>query len=206
MSDEQGEPSASARKREATCNAILEATSQLIAEKGVAGFTMSDVAGRGHVNRALIYHYYHDRENLIFETIRHIVNRYDEIRSARGEDPVEQNIRMHIEHPEIARFFFHLMLTGKPLPKLSRRIVSAIEELDRLKAATAPGSSFDPTFSIIIGWLIQLAWSCGREDIARLLGLSVAEADQRFIEGVRRSAQVIRGQVAQSGGHPTGQP
>src|SRR3990172_12555243 len=126
------EPSspASARKREATCNAILGATSQLIAEKGVDGFTMSEVATRGKVNRALIYHYYHDRDNLIFETVRHIANRYDEIRSTRGDD-IEQNLRMHIEHPEIGRFFFHLMLTGKPLPRLSRRLASAIEELEK---------------------------------------------------------------------------
>jgi AcrR family transcriptional regulator len=206
MSGDQASASALARKREATCNAILDATGQLVAEKGVAGFTMSEVAARGKVNRALIYHYYHDRDNLIFETIRHIVNRYDEIGSARGEDLIEQNIRMHIEHPEIARFFFHLMLTGKPLPKLSRRITSAIEELEKLKAATAPGSSLDPTFAIIIGWLIQLAWSCSREEIARLLEFSVEEADGRFIDGVRRSSRLIRGQVARGGAHANDQP
>jgi len=206
MSDGETPPSAATRKREATCNAILGATSQLIAEKGVAGFTMSEVAARGKVNRALIYHYYHDRDNLIFETIRYIVNRYDEIRSVPGDDLIEQNIRLHIEHPEIARFFFHLMLTGKPLPKLSRRITSAIEELEKLKAAAAPGSPFDPTFAIIIAWLIQLAWSSGREEIARLLGLPVEEADRRFIEGMRRSSQLIRGQVARGGAPATGQP
>jgi AcrR family transcriptional regulator len=206
MSGDQVSSPASAHKREATCNDILDATSQLIAEKGVAGFTMSEVAARGKVNRALIYHYYHDRDNLIFETIRHIVYRYDEIRSVPGEDLLEQNIRMHIEHPEIARFIIHLMLTGKPLPRLSRRIVSAIEELEQLKAAAAPGSTLDPTFAIIVGWLIQLAWSCGREEIARLLGLSLADADRRFIDGVRRSSQFIRGQVARSGAQATGQP
>jgi AcrR family transcriptional regulator len=206
MSGDQASSPASTRKREATCNAILDATSQLIAEKGVAGFTMSEVAARGKVNRALIYHYYHDRDNLIFETIRHIVNRYDEIRSARGEDSIEQDIRMHIEHPEIARFFFHLMLTGKPLPKLSRRIASAIGELEHLKAAGSPGSTFDPTFAIITAWLIQLAWSCSREEIARLLGLPVEETDRRFIGGVRRSSQLIRGQVARGGAQATDQP
>jgi AcrR family transcriptional regulator len=181
MSGDQASSPASTRKREATCNAILDATSQLIAEKGVDGFSMSDVAVRGKVNRALIYHYYHNRDNLIFETIRYIANRYDEIRSARGEDSLDQNIRLHIEHPEIARFFFHLMLTGKPLPKLSRRITSAIEELEQLKVAAAPESSFDPTFAVITAWLVQLAWACGREEIARLLDLPVEEADRRFI-------------------------
>jgi AcrR family transcriptional regulator len=192
MSDEQEEASPSARKRAATCHAILDATSQLIAEKGVDGFTMSEVAQRGHVNRALIYHYYRDRDNLIFETIRFIVKRYDEIRSTRGVDDLEQDIKMHIEHPEIARFFFHLMLTGKPLPRLSRRLTSTIEELERLKAA-APIADVDPTFAVISGWLLQLAWSCSRDVMARLLGLPVAEADRRFIGHMRLARNRVRG-------------
>jgi len=192
MSGNQPSSPASARKREATCNAILDATSQLIAEKGVDGFTMSEVATRGHVNRALIYHYYHDRDNLIFETIRHIANRYDEMRAVQDGDELEQYTRLHIEHPEIARFFFHLMLTGKPLPRLNRRLASAIHDLEALKAANAPDSTFDPTFAILTGWLVQLAWGCAREEIARLLGLSVDEADRRFIANVRRSSDLVR--------------
>jgi AcrR family transcriptional regulator len=154
MSGEQ--TSGSARKREATCNAILDAASQLIAEKGVDGFTMSDVAERGNVNRALIYHYYHDRDNLIFETIRHIVRRYDNVSPAGGGDALEQSIRMHIEHPEIARFFFHLLLTGKPLPRLSRRLLNTIIELERQKAEHAPNSRFDPAMGVMGGVIAHL--------------------------------------------------
>jgi AcrR family transcriptional regulator len=194
------------RNREATRNAILEATSQLIAEKGVDGFTMSEVAARGRINRALIYHYFQNRDNLVFETIRHIVRLYEAVSEGSGADPLERSIRLHIEHPEIARFLLQMMLSGRPIPRLSSRLLDAIKELEELKAAAAPGSSFDPTFAIIIGWLIQLSWSCGREEIARLLGLSVAEADRRLIDGVRRSSQLIRGQVARSGAHATDQP
>ena len=195
MSDHQASSPASARKREATCNAILDATSQLIAEKGMDGFTMSEVAERGHVNRALIYHYYHDRDNLIFETIRHIVRRYDDMRSALDGDELEQSVRLHIEHPEIARFFFHLMLTGKPLPRLSKRLVNTIEELERLNAA-APRADVDPTFAVISGWLLQLAWSSSRDVMARLLGLPVEEADRRFIANMRAARKLVRPPVA----------
>ena len=195
MSDRQASSPASARKREATCNAILDATSQLIAEKGMDGFTMSEVAERGHVNRALIYHYYHDRDNLIFETIRHIVRRYDDMRSALDGDELEQSVRLHIEHPEIARFFFHLMLTGKPLPRLSKRLVNTIEELERLNAA-APRADVDPTFAVISGWLLQLAWSSSRDVMARLLGLPVEEADRRFIANMRAARKLVRPPVA----------
>ncbi len=182
-------------KRDVTRNAILDATSQLVAEKGVDGFTMTDVAERGRVNRALIYHYFHDRDTLLFETIRYIVVRYNEIAAAPGGDPVERDLRMHIDHPEIGRFLFHLMLTGKPIPRLSSRITTAIEDLERLKAAMRPDSSIDPTFSIMTGWLVQLAWSCARDEIARLLDLPVEEADRRFIANVRSASTAVRGRL-----------
>ena len=187
----QSRTRASERKRIATCNAILEATSLLIAEKGVAGFTLSEVAARGKINRSLIYHYYRDRENLIFEAIRFVVNRFDQIRLTRGNDDVEQNIRLHIEHPEIGRFIFNLMLTGRPLPNLSRRITDAIAELERLKGVASIPSTVDPTFAVISGWLVQLAWSCAREEIARLLDLSPEEADRRFIANTRATRSLF---------------
>lgn len=187
--------SAPISKRDVTRHAILDATSRLVAEKGVDGFTMTDVAERGRINRALIYHYFHDRDTLLFETIRYIVGRYNEIASTPGGDPVERDLRMHIDHPEIGRFFFHLMLTGKPIPHLSSRITTTIEDLERLKAATRPDSSIDPTFSIITAWLVQLAWCCARDEIARLLDLPVEEADRRFIANLRNASATIRSQL-----------
>jgi len=196
MSDDRTLSPAAASRRTATCNVILDATSKLVAEKGIAGFTMSEVAERGKVNRALIYHYYHNRDNLIFETIQFIVKRYDEIHSAQGEDEVERNLRMHIDHPEFGRFFFHLMLSGRPLPKLSQRIRGAIGDLERLKATDLPPTTFDPEFAVITVWLVQLAWGCGREEIACLLGLAVEEADRRFLANIRRTSILMRQRLA----------
>ena len=65
------------RGRVATCNAILGATSELIAERGVDGFALTEVARRAGVNRALIYHYFQDRENLVTKAIEHVISRYD---------------------------------------------------------------------------------------------------------------------------------
>jgi len=183
-----GTTSAPTRKREATQHAILEAASALIAERGIDGFTLSDVAKRGAINRALIYHYFHDRDNLILEAIRHIVGRYEETRPAVGPDYAGRSIRMHIEHPEIGRFFFQLLLTGRPLPRLSRRLLTAVGDLEAIKAERAPGSSFDPLLSVISAWLAQLSWSFAREEIARLMGISVEEADERFIAQLRRAS------------------
>ena len=184
------EPAAAiSRRREQTCNAILEAASRLIADKGTDGFTISEVAVRSGVNRALIYHYFKDRDNLVLEAIRHIVHRYEQVRPPFGLDAAERMVRMHIEHPEIGRFFYQMLLSGRPLPGLSQHVFNAIEDLERLRSERAPGSRFDPTFAVISATLVQLAWGFARDEIARHLGVTVEEADERFIAQLGRTAQ-----------------
>jgi AcrR family transcriptional regulator len=187
----EGTPaSAFARRREATCNAILDATGQLIAEKGVDGFTISEVAQRGGINRALIYHYFKNRDNLVVQAIQHILARYDAVRPPLGPEAMEQTARMYIEHPEIGRFFFQMLLTNRSLGALDQRMVQAIEHLERLRREQAPASSFDPTFAIVIIVLVQLSWSFARDELARLLGIPTAEADRRFIAQLRRATEI----------------
>ena len=177
-----------ARNRDATRNAILEAAGQLIAEKGVDGFSMSEVAQRGNINRALIYHYFQNRDNLVFETIRFIVQRHESMNE--GADAPERNFRMHIEHPEIARFLFHLMLNGHPIPRLSSRLLAAIKALEAVKEAQGPESTLDPTFAVITGWLVQISWSFARNEVARQFGITVEEADERVISQMRGMARL----------------
>lgn len=179
--------SAFTRKREVACNAILDATSGIIAEKGVDGFTISEVALRAKINRALIYHYFGDRDNLVAQAINHILSRYQPAQPERGADGVERATRNHIEHPEVARFFFQMLLNGRPLPSLGQRTTNNIEVLERLHQERAPEAPFDATFVVIIIMLAQLSWAFSREEISRLLGLSVDEGDERFIAQLKRA-------------------
>jgi AcrR family transcriptional regulator len=176
------------RKREATCNAILEATSKLVAEKGTDGFTISEVALRSGINRALIYHYFKDRNNLVFEAIRHLMSQYEQLRPAISEDAIERDVRMHIEHPEIGRFFFQMLLSGKEFPSLSKRMLDAIEDLERLRTERQPDSPFDPPIAIIMATLVELAWPFARGEMARLLKVDVEEADRRFVAQIKRAS------------------
>jgi len=175
-----------ARKREATCSAILDATGRLIAQKGVNGFTISEVAQRAQINRALIYHYFKDREKLVAEAIQHIVDRYQPVGHETNDDAVERMVRMHIEHPEIARFFIQLLLDGRPLPSLGPHIRAAIDALERFQRHRTSDAPFDPAFAMIMLTLTQLSWAFARTELARLLDIDVEEADQRFIEQLKR--------------------
>ncbi len=178
--------SAATGKRVATRAAILNATSELIAEKGLDGFTISEIARHGRVNRALIYHYFHDRENLIVETIGHVLDQYERVELSGDGKWIEGNVRMYIEHPELARVIYHMLLEGDRLPVLWKRLQSGIDSLKALRDER--GASVDPEFSTIILAMPQLTWAFARHEFARLLGISVEEADERFIATLHTAA------------------
>ena len=184
----------STRKRVVSRTAILDATGELIAEKGLDGFTISDIARRGSVNRSLIYHYFKERENLIVETIGHIMGRYEDVEPGGGGDAIERNLRMHIDHPEIARAIYHMLLDENRLPALWPRLQSTIQALDTMRRQG--DSSFDPTFIAILLSLPQLSWAFSRREFARLLGMTVDEADKRFIASMRLVTELALASMA----------
>jgi len=182
--------SALSRRREAARSAILEATSNVIAERGIDGFTISEVAQRAGINRALIYHYFGDRENLVARAIEHTMSQYDPAQPEASAEGVERSVRMLIEHPEIARLFFQMLLHGRPLSGLTERMIDSIEAWERFKRERAPNAPLDPTFVVIIIELAQFSWSFARHEFARLLGVSLEEADKRFIAQLQRPVEL----------------
>ncbi len=188
------------RNRDATRASILDATGELIAEKGLDGFTISEIARRGSVNRALIYHYFKDRENLIGKTIGHIMDRFERLRADGNGDAIERNIQMHIDQPEIARAIYHMLLDENRLPALWPRLQSAIQTLEKMRRQG--DSAFDPTFMAILISLPQVSWAFSRREFARLLGLTVDEADKRFIASMRWATDLVLASMAAPADEP----
>ncbi len=182
--------SAQARRREATRQAILDAAGAIISEKGLEGFTISEIAKQAGVNRSLVYHYYQNRDNLVTHAIDQIMSRYDTPETRLSGDAVARSARMYIEHPEIGRFIFQLLLSGRPLQRLGKRFTETLAHVDALKLQQIPHSVGDPTFGMIVLGLSQFAWSFSREELASVLGMSVEEADDRFVEEVRRVSEL----------------
>ena len=182
--------SARVRGREATCRAILDATGEIIAERGLDGFTISDIAKHAGVNRALIYYYYQNRDNLVAHAIDQIMSRYDIPEAALGGDAVARSARMYIEHSEIGRLIFQLLLSGRPLLRLGERFTETLAHVELLKRQHAPDSVGDPTFGMVVLGLSQFAWSFSRRELASVLGMSVEEADDRFVEELRRVSEL----------------
>ena len=97
---------------------------------------------------------------------------------------------MHIEHPEVARFFFQLLLTGRPLLRLGERITDTIAALERFQQKRAPDATYDAALGLIVLVLAQMSWPFSREEFARLLRISVEEADERFIAQLRWASEL----------------
>ncbi len=172
--------------RQATCDAILDATAEIITEKGLDSFMISEIARRADVNRALIYHYYQDRENLITHAIDRLMERYDVMETELSGDAVARVARNYIEHPEIGRFLFQLILSGRPLLRLGERFREQIAHVKVLLQQQFPDADADPSFTVVNLAFCCFAWSFARQEMARTLGLSVEEADDRFVEEVSR--------------------
>ena len=178
--------------RAATCDAILEATGAIIVEKGLDGFTISEIARRADVNRALIYHYYQDRENLITHAINRLMDRYDTQETSLSGEAAARSARRYIEHPEIGRLVFQLLLSGRPLLRVGERLREVIANVELLMGQQFPDTDKedDPSFSVLILAASCFAWSFARVEMAGIVGLSVEEADERFVRAISRMSDL----------------
>lgn len=183
--------SAGTGRREATMSAILRATGELIAEKGIDGFTLSEVSRHAGINRALIYHYFQNRDNLIHCTIDDIVERNKEAPGVTTADAVEASLRLHIAHPEVSRVFFQLLLAGSPSLPLGNRLTNSIESIDRYIREANIEVSYDVEFLLIMLVLAQFSWPLSREAISKTLDISTEEADERFIAAARWTTDLV---------------
>lgn len=52
---------------------ILEAAISVFARKGRHGARMEEISSLAHINKAMIYYFYHSKDNLYFEILRHVL-------------------------------------------------------------------------------------------------------------------------------------
>jgi len=97
---------------------------------------------------------------------------------------------MYIEHPEVARFIIQLLLAERPLLGLGERLTRTVAAARQFKEEHVPDAPYDPAFGVIVLIFAELAWAFSRQQIARLLEMSVETADQRFIDYLRSAAEL----------------
>ncbi|MGQ0640149.1 MAG: TetR/AcrR family transcriptional regulator [Gemmatimonadaceae bacterium] len=99
---------------QSTADAILDAAEQLFAERGFAAVTIKEIAGKAHVNVALIY-YYHDSKETLY---KHVIERFvsELVRAATSKLKAAESPEDAIRGVTTAQF---AMLSTRPhLPRL----------------------------------------------------------------------------------------
>ncbi|MEX0786379.1 MAG: helix-turn-helix domain-containing protein [Dehalococcoidia bacterium] len=174
------------RSRQATEEALLDATISLVAEVGANGFTLSDVANRAGVNRALIYHYFEERETLIERATERALQRTMEGRSGDALLKPPQLLETFKRDAMLDRFFLRFLTPSPWSPAIRERFGQVLRLTERLKAEQRV--DFDSEMAFMITALATIAWRCAREQYAELLGVPVDEADRRFIDALTGAA------------------
>lgn len=186
--EHQKRGSASRAAREA---ALEQAALALLRENGaLAGLNLREVADRAGINRGLVYHYYGSREELLRTTLkRNLAPRLAEI-SAGSSLPfpnrVRQLLRTLVGHEEAIRLVTLLLLDrGGPL-SLMPLFADWLENLERDQRDKKVKEDIDGPAMVALITCLGYGFVLFRKQLAREMGMSVADFDWRIDEALRR--------------------
>ncbi|MBI2723530.1 MAG: TetR/AcrR family transcriptional regulator [Chloroflexi bacterium] len=183
------------QRRTASRTAIIDAAARAVAEQGVERFTISRIAETTGLNRATIYHYYPNRDELIAEALRHSMLRQSAGRG-RGPTTVAQRIQAHIEAPELAHLLLGLLLRGHDLPA-TPALAGQIAAAQQARADGRLRPDVDATVFPVLANICEVVWAVGRGTMSKRMGLSVREADRRVVAEIER---LVRDAGLEAGG------
>ncbi len=114
--------------REEVAAAILEAATDLFAERGPAATSIRDIAARSNVNHGLVFRHFGTKEQLVGAVLDHLgANLTGLLRSGAPADVVERALDRHM------RVLARTVLDGYPAAQLQKRFPNVEELLDRVR-------------------------------------------------------------------------
>ena len=122
--------------RQAVREATLDAAAQLVAERGLASVTMSQIAQRTRIGRATLYKYFSDVEAILVAWHqRHVEEHLDQLARLRDDTAADQRLRVVLEayalilhrmpHGEVAA----VLHAGEHHDQAQRRLEKFIRDL-----------------------------------------------------------------------------
>jgi AcrR family transcriptional regulator len=178
---------------DATRARIFDAATREFAEHGVAGARVDRIAARAQANKASIYAYFGDKEQLFGAILERKLGELADavaLDPARVPDYVGELFDFHLAHPEVIRLLAHetLRYAEEPVPREDERASHYRAKADALADAQAAGqvdADLDPRHLVII--LTGLVgWYFSTPQVARML--LADPADPADIAAYRASA------------------
>src|SRR5262245_39827740 len=123
---------------------LLDAARRLMADRGPDGLTVSAVAHAAELNRTTAYQHFRTRDELVEAVSEELI---EELVSLLSDPrPLPERIdflaQHFVEHPELARFTLHLMLSESPFPRAAWERAEA--EVRKISEGPGGRSGVDP--------------------------------------------------------------
>jgi len=139
------------RDRPATEKRLFDAAAEEFAREGIGGARIERIAQNARANRALIYTYFGDKEELFSHVLS---TKLRELAETVVVDPA--NLPNYVAdlfdyltaHPDMARFIQHegMRYTTKPIPNFDERRDAQLERIEHIAEGQAHGD-VDPTLN-----------------------------------------------------------
>ncbi|MFI6596226.1 TetR family transcriptional regulator [Nonomuraea sp. NPDC050536] len=184
---------------DATRARIFEAATTEFAEHGVAGARVDRIAEQARANKASIYSYFGNKEQLFAAVLgRKLQELMDAVclDPARIADYAGELFDYHLAHPEVIRLLMHeaLRYRDEAVPEQARRTEEYLAKSRALQAGQEAGvidSELDPRHLLLM-LMGQVCWFFAMPHVSRML-LSepvdsevVAAYRASVVEGARR--------------------
>ncbi|QPC84218.1 TetR/AcrR family transcriptional regulator [Phototrophicus methaneseepsis] len=169
--------------------AILNATLELIAEHGFHGAPIAKIAKKSGVSAGIIYHYFADKDDLIYGLYIHI--KKEHARALLSQNlvglPFPQNLKQmwlnayayYVTHPKETLFLEQY--ENSPYPQsLSEEVIDKYFSglMQMIKAACSQGRMVDLPLDVIYELTFRVAAGIAKKQISGILALSDEQLDE----------------------------
>lgn len=131
-----------------TRSKLLQATIDLVTEKGSDALSLKEAAKRANVSRGVAYLHFHDRDHLLNEAKHWIANRLrDGVKKFDGasmHDRTLHTTKVVLENPEASKLMIVSALSGKELDRNGGLYKLVSKMLTELKSTGKVRPDFDP--------------------------------------------------------------
>lgn len=157
--------------RDAVMEALVEATSQLILERGVT-MSVRDIAQRAGVNHGLVHTYFGSKEALLSAAFGHLVDRAAAELDDDGFPPADLAFR---RGGEVARALARTMLDVEGDPYPSHPILPSWRAALATSRPGATDAELDE--AVIVATTLGLGWALFAEQLCGILDVDEDERD-----------------------------
>jgi TetR/AcrR family transcriptional regulator, repressor for neighboring sulfatase len=175
--------------KEEVAPAILEAATDLFAERGPAATSIRDIAARSKVNHGLVFRHFGTKDQLVGAVLDHLGATTTELlqadpSSAEAERAMDRHLRV------MAR----TLLDGYPAGKLQKRFPGASQLLERVRPAHGPGRKGDRTARLAVAnaFALQFGWRLFAPFLRSATGLDDMTDDELRNAVVTEMARIVQ--------------